>query len=204
MLLRSHRTVLGGAARAAVVPPAALAVHQLRYLLTYGRGTGRELRMTGHSYLHSLVPWLVLLLGLAGGAFLWALSRSLSGHRCAPRRSLSFLAVWLACTAVLLAVFCVQELLEGVFAFGHPSGLAGVFGFGGWWAVPAAGGVGLVLVALLHGSRVVLDEVARRWASAPTSRAAALFLPLRGSLCGRVPLAAPVAGGWSGRGPPPL
>jgi hypothetical protein len=55
---------------AVLLPPAAFAVHQLRYLLTYGSDTGVELRETGHSYLHSVVPWLVCLVALAAGCFL--------------------------------------------------------------------------------------------------------------------------------------
>ena len=43
-----------------------------------------------------------------------------------------------------------------------PLGLAGIFGYGGWWAVPAAVCVGLVLAAVFHGARWVLDEVAQR------------------------------------------
>ena len=55
-----------------------------------------------------------------------------------------------------------QEFLEGLFATGHPGGLAGIFGYGGWWSIPAAVCVGLVLAAVFHGARWVLDEVAQR------------------------------------------
>ena len=48
------------------------------------------------------------------------------------------------------------------FATGHPAGLAGIFGYGGWWSIPAALCVGLVLAAVFHGARWVLDEVAQR------------------------------------------
>ena len=63
--------------RAALVPVAAFAVHQLRFWLAFGANAGLELTRKGHSYLHSLVPWLVLVIGFAVGGFLWALGRAM-------------------------------------------------------------------------------------------------------------------------------
>ena len=45
----------------ALTPAAAFAVHQLRYWLAFGAHAGAALQQQGHSYLHSLVPWIVLL-----------------------------------------------------------------------------------------------------------------------------------------------
>ena len=126
---------------------------------------GAELARQGHSYLHSLVPWIVLLIGVAVGGFLWALGRALAGQRSLPRYTLSLAALWLVCSACLVAIYVSQEFLEGLFATGHPAGLAGIFGYGGWWSIPAALCVGLVLAAVFHGARWVLDEVAQRRAS---------------------------------------
>ena len=50
------------------VPLAAIAVHQLRFFLAYGDGGTRELAESGHSYLHSLTPWIVLLCALGAAA----------------------------------------------------------------------------------------------------------------------------------------
>jgi hypothetical protein len=187
--------------RAALLPFAALVVHQLRFALAFGGNAGTELARQGHSYLHSLVPWLVLLLALAAGGFLWALGRALGGQRTLPRYTISLAALWLACSACLLAIYVSQETLEGLFATGHPAGLAGIFGYGGWWAIPAAACVGLVLATILHGARWVLDEIAQRRHPARASRI--------GSRAARAtwidpPLQrlAPIAGGWSDRGPP--
>src|SRR5437016_5976367 len=47
-----------------LIPAAALVVHQARYSLTYGPRTSAELAVQGHAYLHSLVPWTVLALGV--------------------------------------------------------------------------------------------------------------------------------------------
>src|SRR6202011_2666918 len=88
--------------------------------------------------------------------------------------------LWLVCSAALLTIYVAQELLEGWFSSGHAAGLAGVLGYGGWWAIPAALCVGLVLAAVFHGARWVLDEVASRRAgvaSGPAPRLLALPRP---------------------------
>lgn len=182
------------------MPAAAFAVHQLRYWLTFGGHAGAELQAQGHSYLHSVVPWIVLLIALSAGVFLRALGRAFGGWCSLPRYTLSFAALWLLCAACLVAIYVIQEFLEGLFATGHPGGLAGIFGYGGWWCVPAALAVGLVLAAMFHGARRVLHELAeRRGATRVVHRAPAMPRPLWWVL---VPLLAPLAGGWSDRGPP--
>jgi hypothetical protein len=186
--------------RAAVVPAGALAVHQLRYLLAYGGDAGTQLARQGHSYLHSLVPWIVLLLGVVVGGFLRALGRALGGRRSIPRYTLSLAALWALCSACLLAIYVTQESLEGLFATGHPAGLAGIFGYGGWWSIPAAACVGLVLAAMFHGTSWVLDEVAKR--NVRIVRPAPRPAPSRRPFDLWLPRLAPLVGGWSGRGPP--
>ena len=192
---------LTGLAPVALLPPAAFAVHQLRFMLAFGGGAGAELQRTGHSYLHSLVPWIVLLIALTVGAFLRAAGRALAGQRSLPRYTLSLTGLWALCSAALVAIYVSQELLEGLFATGHPAGLAGSFAYGGWWSIPAAMTVGLVLAIVFHGARWVLDEVAKRRApgiQALPVRVAAMPRPLDLLL----PPLAPLLSGWSGRGPP--
>jgi hypothetical protein len=187
--------------RAALVPAAALLVHQLRFMLAFGSGAGAELARQGHSYLHSLVPWIVLLIGVAVGGFLWALGRAVRGQRSVRRYTLSLLGLWLVCSGALVAIYVSQEFLEGLFATGHPAGLVGIFGYGGGWAIPAAACVGLALAAILHGARWVLDEVSersRRVAPAAPPRPARLPRPADAWR----PRLSPLAEGWSGRGPP--
>lgn len=197
-----RRAVLRGLARAAVFPAAAFAVHQLRYLLAFGGAASLELQRQGHSYLHSLVPWIVVLTGLAVGAFVSALGRAMTGQRSVPRFGVSLLGLWLTCSLCLVAIYSAQELLEGMFLTGHPAGLVGIFGYGGWWAIPASLCVGLVLAALLHGARWVLDEVSACCAPPPARRrlARSALRPVSGA----APRLAPLAAGWCGRGPPPL
>lgn len=187
-------------ARIAPLPPAAFAVHQLRYLLAYGGSAGVELQRTGHSYLHSIVPWIVLCVAVVVGGFLWTLGRTLAAQTSLPRHGVSLAGMWVVCSVCLVAIFATQEFLEGVFATGHPTGLVGIFGYGGWWSIPAAACVGLVLALWFHGARWVLREVARRRARWPGGWAAAL--PVLGPVEVWLAPAAPLCAGWSDRGPP--
>lgn len=194
-------------ARAALLPPAAFAVHQLRFVLAFGRDAGAELKATGHSYLHSVLPWIVLLIGVAAGLFLWAVGRTLAGRQTAIGRSpavratQSFVTLWLACWACLLAVYSCQELLEGWCAVGHAAGFYGVFGMGGWWAIPASAGVGLVLATIFHTATVVLVAAAAR-NNRPVVTPARSNVVLRPNTRSWTASPAPVAAGWSPRGPP--
>ena len=184
-----------------LMPAAALAVHQLRYMLAFGAHASAQLQAQGHSYLHSLVPWIVLLVAIACGGVLRSLGQALSGQRSLTRYTVSLTGLWLLCAVCLVAVYCTQEWLEGLFAAGHPTGLAGIFGYGGWWSIPAALAVGLVLAALLHGARWVLDEVAA--ARFPRIATTCPLEPAPRIPSGAVLLRpAPLARGWSGRGPP--
>jgi hypothetical protein len=203
MVRADRRSALTGLAQAGLLPPAALAVHELRYLLAFGPNAGIELQRQGHAYLHSLAPWFVVLAALVGGVFLRALGRAFAGRTSVSRLTISFAALWLACTACLVAIYIGQEFLEGVFATGHPTGWIGIFGYGGWWAIPVAACVGLVLAAVYHAADWVLSEVVRRWGTSRPTLRRRITAPLRPPLRA-LPTPAPVAGGWSGRGPPRL
>ncbi len=189
------------AARAGLVPVAAFAVHQLRYLLAYGSGASAELTDTGHSYLHSVVPWIMLLVGTSVGAFLWSLGRAAAGKRSVGGRGLSFLALWLVCAICLVAIYCTQEFLEGLFATGHPTGIEGIFGFGGLWALPSAVGVSLVLSTILHGARWTLEQVGGRRRSHLAAPSQRVPLVARPRDIARTPIG-PLIRGWCDRGPP--
>ena len=198
---RSHSGgVIRRLAPLALMPAGAFAVHQLRYWLAFGGRTGLLLQQQGHAYLHSVVPWIVLLAAIAVGVFLQALGRAFGGQCSLPRQTVSFGALWLICAASLVAIYIAQEFLEGLFVTGHPAGLAGIFGYGGWWSIPAAAAVGLVLAVSFHGARRVLHAVADRRAR-PAIRVRG---PARARAPRHVPAPAlaPLADGWSGRGPP--
>jgi len=59
-----------------LMPAAALVVHQARYSLAYGARANAELTATGHSYLHSLVPWTIFALGVGASMFLRRVARA--------------------------------------------------------------------------------------------------------------------------------
>jgi hypothetical protein len=182
------------------VPLAAVAVHQLRFFLAYGDGGTRELAESGHSYLHSLTPWIVLLCTLGIGGFLRRLAlawREGETSRSAPRRST--LRLWLVASFALVLVYAGQETLEGLLASGHAGGLAGIFGDGGLWAVPAALVVGAALALLVRGGEAAIVFVARlarhpspaRWRGPSTRPPAPVFIahasPLARCAPGRAP-----------------
>jgi hypothetical protein len=143
----------------------------------------------------------MLLIALVVGGFLWALGRAFAGQTTLPRFTISFSALWLACTVALVTIYATQELLEGLLATGHPGGLVGIVGYGGWWAIPVAACVGLVLAAVFHGARWALDEVTRRCTRPLVLRARGVR-PAPRPLEVLLPRLAPLVGGWSGRGPP--
>jgi hypothetical protein len=201
MFARAPRGVLlRRLAPLALMPAGGLAVHQLRYWLAFGGHAGAQLQRQGHSYLHSLVPWIVLLVAVAAGLFLRAVGRAFRGHSSLRRYTASFAALWLLCTGCLVFIYVAQELLEGLFVTGHPGAMAGIFAYGGWWAIPAALGVGLVLAATLHGARRVIETIAGRTRNGPRPAGRPVHrLPGHPAW---IPRLLPLADGWSGRGPP--
>jgi hypothetical protein len=63
----------------ALLPAAALLVHQLRYSLTYGAQASNQLADTGHAYLGTAVPWVVML--TAAGVASFAVRRRAAAQR---------------------------------------------------------------------------------------------------------------------------
>lgn len=191
---------------AALMPAAALVVHQLRYELAFGADAPRALATQGHAYLASLTPWLVLLAGLALGASLGALAqrwaRGGDARAGAPvSRRAAGLRVWLLATLALLAVYAGQELIEGALAGGHASGLAAVVGGGGWWALPAALLVGGLLALALRAGALVSTALAERRPRLTLRAAlrATFALPAAAPSLSRL---APLARAAAGRAPP--
>lgn len=143
------------------MPLAALAVHQLRYFLAFGGKGSDALKETGHSYLHSLTPWLMLLVALGAGLFVGRLGRAWRTGDGEARRYPTAVALWLTAAGALVFIYVAQESLEGLLATGHPTGLAAIVGDGGWWALPGALFVGAILTLLARGEQAALALVAR-------------------------------------------
>ena len=182
-----------------LVPAAALAVHQARYTLAYGSRANAELAAQGHSYLSSVVPWTVLAIGVAATAFLRRVARAARTGETGKPSARSTLGLWGLTTVGLFAIYAVQETLEGMVVSGHPGGVAGVVGHGGWWALPAAAVAALLVVALLRfGSAIV--RLAADLGSSFRLAPRALVLPF--PLSARLALLAPLAREAAGRAPP--
>ena len=88
-------------------------------------------------------------------ALLLALTRLLLGVASSGGSGLRLRRLWPLASAGLLAIFTAQELVEGLRNGGHPAGVHGVVGHGGWIAVPLA----IVLAGLVAGAAVVARRV---------------------------------------------
>jgi hypothetical protein len=132
---------------AALISVGALGVHDLRYLIAYHGGATHELSVTGHGYLKGVTPLVIgaLVLALANLAM-----RLLLGS--AEPKLPSLQRMWAFLSALLVAIYVCQEWAEGMVARGHPGGVAGVMGHGGWVAVPLALAIGLLIALALRGA----------------------------------------------------
>lgn len=179
-----------------LLPAAALVVHQLRYLLAYGSHAGAQLSAQGHSYLSSLVPWAIFALAAGGGLFLRRVAEAARTGRTAGGVRRSVTAVWLGCFVALIGIYATQEGLEAMLATGHPGGVGGVFGHGGWWAIPVAALVAAAVAALLLLGRALVRLAAAR--RSPRLRGSVVLVP-----AGLAPVVIrPLARAAAGRAPP--
>jgi hypothetical protein len=153
----------------ALIGAAALCLHELRFLIGYGGRADAALSDQGHAYLPFAGVLLVALLALAAGrlARSWRRARLSGADEGAPP---ALPSAWSASSATLLAIYLTQELLEGVLSTGHPEGLPGLFGNGGWVSAPLAVALGLLVALLLRGARVAVAAAARRAARGRVSR----------------------------------
>jgi hypothetical protein len=177
-----------------LLPAAALLVHQLRYWLTYGSAASNELADQGHAYLGTVAPWVVM---MTAGGFGLFVARLLRG-RAVLQRPRSFAELWGGTAVLLVLIYALQESLEGLLAYGHPGGFAGVFGHGGWWAVPAAVAIAFGVALLLRVGESLVRLVSR---ARTLPRASTLVRPPAGDVFVRV---RPLASAAAGRAPPRL
>jgi hypothetical protein len=185
----------------ALLPLAALAVHQLRYSLAFGADAPERLAQQGHAYLGSIEALAVVLCAVALGSFLTRLARVWCGaasSAAAPRHG--WLRLWAVAALVLIGIYSGQELLEGALASGHPPGIEGVLGHGGWLMVPLSVAIGGLLALLLRGAQAMLASAGRARAARPLGGAASTPR-LRPALVARRPRNE-LAGSAAGRAPP--
>lgn len=174
---------------AALLVAGSLALHDLRYAFGYGSGARAALAEHGHGYLAALEGFAVLLaLAAVSGLGLALLRARLGSGR--PGSPGSFGRVWLGSSAALWTIYVMQEWLEGLLAPGHPAGLAGVVGQGGWIAALLAVVIGALVALALRGAERAL-EWAAAGARARTGRPRVdLPAPPRGTARPRVALMA--------------
>ena len=187
---------------AALMPAAVLTVHQLRFVLAFGGSSGEELEKEGHQYLSALAAPIAMSVAIVVGLFFARLASAWrDGERTedgAPQHS--FLRLALLIAASLLALYSCQELLEGMLSSGHPEGFDGVFGEGGWWAVPLSLVCGLAIAAALRGARAAIRWVVSRHRRPTTSHGRPAPAPRPRRLA--LPRPVPLAGAAAGRAPP--
>jgi hypothetical protein len=193
-MMRTSRRLSFDLRGAALLPAAALVLHQLRYAVAYHHDAGPALAAQGHGYLGLITPVAALLLA-AGSIRL--VRRAAGGSAGAPR---SFGRLWTACAALLAAVHFGQEWVESVLATGHPGGLEGLLGHGAWAAALLAVALGGLVAAALRGSAAAAELLAPERVRGP--RLAAVPVLLAASPPHPVPRATPLRS-LGARAPPP-
>ncbi len=178
----------------ALVGAGAFALHELRYLVGYPMSSEHALAAQGHGYLSILGPLLVVIVGLAAGQFVASVARG----RGRGARGTGFARIWLRASAALLSIYVAQESLEGSLTAGHPDGLAGVFGAGGWSAFFLAVAIGALVALALHEADGPIVFSSRRALPAGRARLQPLKLPARADL----PSAGVLGRNLAGRAPP--
>jgi hypothetical protein len=68
--------------------------------------------------------------------------------------------LWAVATTGLIAAYATQEALEGAMSPGHPGGVAGVVGHGGWAALPLAVAFGLAVALLARAGQRAIELAA--------------------------------------------
>jgi hypothetical protein len=151
---------------AALMGAGTFAVHQLRFTL------GAE-SFGGHGYLVPLGP---ILAGLLLLGFVVALARIAQGTREPVPR---FRRLWAGSSLSLLAVYCMQEMIEGMVTASHPGGVEGVAGHGGWVALPLAIAIGLAIALIMRGAAAASAIAAARspWSAPAPAAAVRTHLP---------------------------
>jgi hypothetical protein len=175
----------------------AIALHELRYLVP-GAHAHEALTAQAHSYL----PLLMALIALVFVASVVDFVGTLLAARTTvipARAPVRFRTAWATAALALIAMFFVQESLEGALVGGHTAGIHGLFGHGGWSVIVLAPLLGALIAFLVKGTHKAIELVARIH-SRPRPRCARVA-PLRPPVIG-APRLRPLACNLAGRGPP--
>jgi hypothetical protein len=172
---------------AALMGAGAFGVHQLRFALSPAHGAS----LRAHGYLAPLGAVLVGLLLFALAAALARIARGVVDEAPRLRR------LWAGTSVSLVAVYCVQESIEGLLTHGDP---AGAFARGGWVALPLAVAMGLVIALVMRGVAAASEVAA---ASRPAHVMSVVVAPFDAVLKPWSPRRSRAAAGHlAARGPP--
>ena len=151
----------GGTARCRVPDGARVAL-----LAGYGSHAGKALAEQGHTYMPLVEALAIVLVAAVLMRFGLSLAKARRGvvDEMTPG---SFGRVWVSASAALAVVYTFQEGFEGTFDAGHPAGLIGIFGHGGWTALLFSLAIGAVIAALTRVAYQAIELVARKAARRP-------------------------------------
>lgn len=180
---------------AALLAAAALALHELRYLLATGDGAWLA---SGHGYLPLAATIVVLVLALAGAQLVAAVARALRTGCGEPQPPDLFL-LWLLSSTALLGVHVAQEAAEGLLSSGRPELVATLAGPGGLASILLAFAFGLVVAVALRGAGAAVAAAARRSSARLPKRRLARVRPHTAETA---PPASVLARHLAGRAPP--
>jgi hypothetical protein len=150
----------------ALIGAGALMVHELRYIAGYGSHASTALAQQGHGYMPLVEAVAIVMLVAALARFAFSLLRARRGQP-EEARPPGFRRVWLASAAALAVVYMFQEGIEGTVDAGHPAGLIGIFGHGGWTALIFSLAIGAVIAALTRVAYEAIELVSRKAARRP-------------------------------------
>jgi hypothetical protein len=158
--MRSGRITLRAAA---LLAGAALALHELRYLVAGGGGPEAELAAQGHAYLPLATTFVLVVLPVAAVQLIGAIARAFRTGDGEPQPPDLFL-LWLLSSSALLGVHVAQEAAESLLTAGRPDVVAALAGPGGPVTMLLACGFGLLVALALRGAGAAVAAAVRRFA----------------------------------------
>jgi hypothetical protein len=139
---------------------AAIALHQLRYLIGPGADAQHTVGAHAHAYLPLAAAFVALLFAVSLANFVSTLTLARHGQL-GPAKPLRFGPAWVVATLAVISIFFAQESFEGALLSGHSSGVHGLLGHGGWVAVLLAPVFGALVAVFMRGTQSLIAAAAR-------------------------------------------
>jgi hypothetical protein len=147
------------------------------------------------------VSWLAVLLGLIAVLLLREMWRGAPAQVPRPRWSAGFVGLWVLCSGAVMACFFCEYLWRGYAVAGHAAGVLQAMGAADGNSLIAALLVGFVVAASVSCARWAFCALAG-WCRTPVAAAVRGPAGVTRAELPVLPRQAPVADGWSSRGPP--